>query len=76
MTIDRRWELDRIEVQEDGAITVTLKMGTKMIQFGKPEFGIGRKDSRSAALAEFVAQSWGGDAERLAGFGGGGVRSL
>jgi hypothetical protein len=65
MTTDRGWELDTIEVQQDGTITVTLKMGVKMIQFEKPEFGIGHKGARSAALAEFVAQSWGGDAERL-----------
>ena len=59
------WKVNKIEVEEDGGIYVTITRNTEMVRIFEPTFGIGRKGKEAAALAKFVARNGLGKARRI-----------
>jgi hypothetical protein len=51
------WQLFRIDVAPEEPTRVTLKLGTETVCFNTPNFAVGRRDAKTAALAKFVAKS-------------------
>ena len=64
-TLLGEWKVKKIEVDEDGSIYVTRATTTKTVRIIVPNFGIGRKGKKAAALARFVARHGLGNARRL-----------
>jgi hypothetical protein len=62
------WNVKKIEVEEDGSIYVTTTTKTETIRIFEPQFGIGRKGKKAAALAKFAARNGLGNARRLYSF--------
>jgi hypothetical protein len=59
------WNLHRIDIAPGEPAKVQLRQGKTIICFNTSDFAVGRKNSKTAALAKFVASSGYGDAAAL-----------
>jgi len=59
------WKVAEIEIEPNKGATVKMVLGSETVRLHSPEFGVGRRGRKAAALARFAAKSGLGPVRRL-----------